>query len=247
MVFICSEVKKLYVSFQGMISSRRRKDVKYRIQISEPFNFEHRQVNLPGLTAEEILVLREKAAATRLGIHLDLSDRHPTGGLSSSNSSTLIPPSSSSRQHVAPPPVISCSAPTITATHHNLLLSSTTLRTCSSQSSLRSGISRSGSMAKIVPSIQHHYQNEKAAISQGNFSLLLLDDPDVFSDVETRGRKKAEEKKPRIELPVLKFEYGGDDDDLDMMGTGLMMDLDMFELGSPISPLSPSLAQRGGR
>ncbi|KAK3985991.1 hypothetical protein QBC44DRAFT_145006 [Cladorrhinum sp. PSN332] len=237
MVFICSEVKKLYVSFQGMITSRRRKDVKSRIQISEPFNFERRPVSLPGLTAEEILVLREKAAATRLGIHLELSD--PTA---SSSGSTLMP---CSRQQ--PPPLVSSSVPVHPI---SIPLSSTTPRTCSSRSSLRSGMSRSGSMAKIPNPV---HPNERAATSQGNFSLLLLDDPEIFSPFDadssaaasTRGRKKEKTAimpAGRTELPVLRFDH----DDEDGGTSAGAVDWDMFELGSPVSPLSPSLAQRGG-
>ncbi|GAB1318638.1 hypothetical protein MFIFM68171_08848 [Madurella fahalii] len=65
---VCAEVKRLYASLQEMIGLRRRKGVKHPLQISEPFNFKKETTTLPGFTEDEIAVLREKAAASRLGI-----------------------------------------------------------------------------------------------------------------------------------------------------------------------------------
>ncbi|KXX72880.1 hypothetical protein MMYC01_210386 [Madurella mycetomatis] len=65
---VCSEVKRLYASLQEMVGLRRRKGVKHSLQISEPFNFKKEITILPGFTEDEIAVLREKAAASRLAI-----------------------------------------------------------------------------------------------------------------------------------------------------------------------------------
>ncbi|KAI8686944.1 hypothetical protein NCS56_00266500 [Fusarium sp. Ph1] len=46
---------------------RRRKE-KRTMQISEPFNFEKNPVHLPGLSEEQLVMLREKEAASRIGI-----------------------------------------------------------------------------------------------------------------------------------------------------------------------------------
>lgn len=92
--------------------------------------------------------------------------------------------------------------------------------------------------------------NEKAARSQSGFSVLLLDDPEVFSfegdhppSDGARGRRTAANVERALGgevLPVIRFANGGLDMDMDM-------DTDFFELGGvPVSPLSPSLAQRGG-
>ncbi|RMJ14588.1 hypothetical protein CDV36_005742 [Fusarium kuroshium] len=46
---------------------RRRKE-KRTMQISAPFNFEKNPVHLPGLSEEQLVMLREKEAASRIGI-----------------------------------------------------------------------------------------------------------------------------------------------------------------------------------
>ncbi|KAL1839924.1 hypothetical protein VTJ49DRAFT_1012 [Mycothermus thermophilus] len=63
-----SEVKRLYTSLQDLVGLRRK---KRSVVISEPFNFRREPTVLPGLTEDELVVLsilREKAAASRLGI-----------------------------------------------------------------------------------------------------------------------------------------------------------------------------------
>ncbi|KAI0482025.1 hypothetical protein GGR56DRAFT_618182 [Xylariaceae sp. FL0804] len=41
---------------------------KRSLQISAPFNFVHETVSLPGVSEDEIAILKEKAAASRLGV-----------------------------------------------------------------------------------------------------------------------------------------------------------------------------------
>ncbi|GAW14492.1 hypothetical protein ANO14919_038950 [Xylariales sp. No.14919] len=38
------------------------------LQISAPFNFKHETISLPGLSEDDIAILKEKAAASRLGV-----------------------------------------------------------------------------------------------------------------------------------------------------------------------------------
>ncbi|KAK0715589.1 hypothetical protein B0H67DRAFT_645320 [Lasiosphaeris hirsuta] len=65
---VYSNVKRICSSLQDLITFRQRKDAKRQFQISEPFNFKKEPTTLPGLSEDEISVLREKAAASRLGI-----------------------------------------------------------------------------------------------------------------------------------------------------------------------------------
>ncbi|KAI1078199.1 hypothetical protein F5B20DRAFT_232274 [Whalleya microplaca] len=41
------------------------------LQISPPFNFKHETVSLPGVSEDEISILKEQAAASRLGVAPD--------------------------------------------------------------------------------------------------------------------------------------------------------------------------------
>ncbi|KAI0103221.1 hypothetical protein GGR51DRAFT_525098 [Nemania sp. FL0031] len=41
------------------------------LHISAPFNFKHETVSLPGLSEDDIALLKEKAAASRLRVHND--------------------------------------------------------------------------------------------------------------------------------------------------------------------------------
>lgn len=41
------------------------------LQISKPFDFKHNNVALPGVSEDEIAILKEKAAASRVGIAPD--------------------------------------------------------------------------------------------------------------------------------------------------------------------------------
>ncbi|KAI0006785.1 hypothetical protein F4779DRAFT_548042 [Xylariaceae sp. FL0662B] len=48
------------------------------LQISAPFNFKHETVSLPGVSEDEIAILKEQAAASRLGVAPDGSGVSPT-------------------------------------------------------------------------------------------------------------------------------------------------------------------------
>ncbi|KAK4146589.1 uncharacterized protein C8A04DRAFT_25505 [Dichotomopilus funicola] len=63
-MLVYSEVKRLYTSLQEIMGRRRKR----QLQISDPFDFKKEVTIIPGLTEDEITVLREKAAASRLGI-----------------------------------------------------------------------------------------------------------------------------------------------------------------------------------
>ncbi|RFN51979.1 hypothetical protein FIE12Z_3807 [Fusarium flagelliforme] len=52
---------------QTIVRQRRRKE-KRSLDISAPFNFEKNPVNLPGVSDEQLAMLREQAAASRIGI-----------------------------------------------------------------------------------------------------------------------------------------------------------------------------------
>ncbi|KAK3318203.1 hypothetical protein B0H66DRAFT_227802 [Apodospora peruviana] len=76
---LCSDVKRLYSSFQDIVRFRRRKSVKRQLVISEPFNFKKEVTAIPGLTENEyyeICVLREQAAAKCVGIANHDDDNH---------------------------------------------------------------------------------------------------------------------------------------------------------------------------
>ncbi|KAK4202395.1 hypothetical protein QBC40DRAFT_43959 [Triangularia verruculosa] len=260
-MYLCAEVKRLYSSLQEMITSRRgalrrhgRGGSKRQLVISEPFNFEHRPVTLPGLTPEEILVLREKAAATRLGIHTDSPPTLPTYSVSapssSSNSSTTNP----NVTGILPP----LPHPIITSLHTTSGPGRSSSRAGSSMrsSSARSGtISRSESMARIpYPSNLRHYASSEhmkpmpmpipsggGLPTQSNHSLLLLGDldDDIVSPLELDSGYSRPSSRGRVNVHT----------NIDTVGM-FPLDLDFehlereFELGSPISPLSPPKSQK---
>ncbi|KAK4677655.1 hypothetical protein QC764_300705 [Podospora pseudoanserina] len=252
-MYLCSEMKRLYTSFQEMITSRKmalrrngREGSKRPLVISAPYNFEQIPVTLPGLTPEEILVLREKAAATRLGIHADSPPSIATYSVSapssSSNSSTPNP----NVTGVLPPP-----PPPIITNLHTSGPGRSSSRAGSSMrsSSARSGtISRSESMARIpCPSNLRHYASSEQVKpmpmpmpipsggglpAQSNHSLLLLGDfdDDVVSPLELDSHSRPGSRS-----------RGHVNNNVDPVGM-FPFDLDFereFELGSPISPLSP--------
>ncbi|KAK3324358.1 hypothetical protein B0T19DRAFT_443772 [Cercophora scortea] len=64
----------------GSIVSPRRSKVAKRKEMSEPFNFRKEAVMLPGLSEDEISVLREKAAASQLGVRDDMDVESILGG-----------------------------------------------------------------------------------------------------------------------------------------------------------------------
>lgn len=76
---------------------------KSRLQISAPFNFKHETgASLPGFSEDEIAILKEKAAASRLGV---MSDASPNAA----SSNTTIP-----RRAPAPPPPPTTQVRTVT-------------------------------------------------------------------------------------------------------------------------------------
>ncbi|OAA32223.1 hypothetical protein AAL_01555 [Moelleriella libera RCEF 2490] len=62
----------LYNRIQSIIRDRAKKQ-RREIEISAPFDMKHETVNIPGVSQEEIAILREKAAASRIGV-LELRD-----------------------------------------------------------------------------------------------------------------------------------------------------------------------------
>ncbi|KAK7420875.1 hypothetical protein QQZ08_010204 [Neonectria magnoliae] len=64
---ISTNVRTLCSRVQTLIRQRRRKE-KRAMQISAPFNLKHEPVQLPGVSEDEIAMLRDKAAASRIGI-----------------------------------------------------------------------------------------------------------------------------------------------------------------------------------
>ncbi|KAI0396738.1 hypothetical protein F5Y17DRAFT_78875 [Xylariaceae sp. FL0594] len=49
-------------------AAARDKRTSQIMKISAPFNFKHETVSLPGLSEDEITLLKEKAAASRIGV-----------------------------------------------------------------------------------------------------------------------------------------------------------------------------------
>ncbi|KAG5928796.1 hypothetical protein E4U42_007981 [Claviceps africana] len=69
----------LYTRIQSIIRNcarRQRRDVE--VEISAPFGLKREPVNLPGVSQEEIFILREKAAASQIRI-LELRPESPSG------------------------------------------------------------------------------------------------------------------------------------------------------------------------
>ncbi|KAK4454460.1 hypothetical protein QBC34DRAFT_471378 [Podospora aff. communis PSN243] len=98
---VCMNVKMLCSSLQGMVGLRRRKDVKRQLQISQPFNFKKETTILPGVTEDEITVLREKAAASCLGVADELHSRSPSPDYAHPRQPPPIPTRHSSRNSTA--------------------------------------------------------------------------------------------------------------------------------------------------
>ncbi|OBS19316.1 hypothetical protein FPOA_11040 [Fusarium poae] len=71
---ISDDFNMLRERVQTIIRQRSRKE-KRGLDISAPFNFEKNPVNLPGVSEEQLSMLREQAAASRIGI----ADHHSPG------------------------------------------------------------------------------------------------------------------------------------------------------------------------
>lgn len=67
-----------------LVRQRRRKDngIVSR-QISSPFDFRHESSSLPGISDDEISMLRDKAAASRIGIADPVVPRAPISAIPS--------------------------------------------------------------------------------------------------------------------------------------------------------------------
>ncbi|KAG6151179.1 hypothetical protein E4U37_005233 [Claviceps purpurea] len=67
----------LYTRIQSVIRNRSRRQRRQPdVEISAPFGLKREAVNLPGVSQEELSILREKAAASQIGI-LELRPESP--------------------------------------------------------------------------------------------------------------------------------------------------------------------------
>ncbi|KAI1746471.1 hypothetical protein F4782DRAFT_536437 [Xylaria castorea] len=55
-------------------TAAKEKRNSHTLQISAPFNFKRETISLPGLSEDEIATLKEKVAASRLGVSDDSND-----------------------------------------------------------------------------------------------------------------------------------------------------------------------------
>ncbi|KAK3935649.1 hypothetical protein QBC46DRAFT_45455 [Diplogelasinospora grovesii] len=82
MMQVCTNMKKYLQDLVGSSKSNRKKHIKLksreRLEISAPFNFKKETAEIPGLTQDEISMLREKAAASCLGVAYADSDPDET-------------------------------------------------------------------------------------------------------------------------------------------------------------------------
>ncbi|KAM7203863.1 hypothetical protein V8F20_003869 [Naviculisporaceae sp. PSN 640] len=65
---LCTDVKRLCTSIRVKMFKRGKETKRSKLVISEPFNFKREITTLPGLSEDEISVLREQAAASCVGI-----------------------------------------------------------------------------------------------------------------------------------------------------------------------------------
>jgi len=81
---IKTNVRLLCSRVQTILRQRRRKQVHKPLpEISAPFDFKREPVLLPGVSQEELSILREKAAASRIGV----AETMPPSPMLSRNSS----------------------------------------------------------------------------------------------------------------------------------------------------------------
>ncbi|KAG5971986.1 hypothetical protein E4U55_000974 [Claviceps digitariae] len=70
----------LYTRIQSIIRNRarrQRREAEAEVEISAPFGMKREPINLPGISQEEIFILREKAAASQIRI-LELRPESPS-------------------------------------------------------------------------------------------------------------------------------------------------------------------------
>ncbi|KAM0261680.1 hypothetical protein ACHAQJ_002132 [Trichoderma viride] len=75
-----SNVRSLYERMQAALRHGKRKQ-KRGLEISGPFGLKKEPVFLPGISQEELCILREKAAASRIGVAEDSMFPDPTSSL----------------------------------------------------------------------------------------------------------------------------------------------------------------------
>ncbi|WZH41329.1 uncharacterized protein QYS62_002275 [Fusarium acuminatum] len=90
---ISDDFQTLCERVQTMVRQRRRKE-KRSMEISEPFNFVKNPVDLPGVSSEQLAMLREHAAAGCIGIADPPSPTAPRSPCSTSSlfSNPVRPP-----------------------------------------------------------------------------------------------------------------------------------------------------------
>ncbi|KAJ1331801.1 hypothetical protein MN608_05264 [Microdochium nivale] len=103
----CISFKALTFRVQKLIGLKRKAAHRRSLRISAPFNFVHESSALPGISEDEISILKEKAAASRIGVapgSPDTTTRHRRAPAppSSSHSSTSSPSSPSPLRSHAP-------------------------------------------------------------------------------------------------------------------------------------------------
>ncbi|KAK5658265.1 hypothetical protein OQA88_2240 [Cercophora sp. LCS_1] len=90
-----SSMMQVYASakrlFQDAVGLKRRKNIK-RLQISQPFDFKKEAVIIPGLSEDEISVLREKAVASCIGTIDDHGSRSSSRAPSPDSANPCNPP-----------------------------------------------------------------------------------------------------------------------------------------------------------
>ncbi|KAI1740094.1 hypothetical protein F4680DRAFT_448288 [Xylaria scruposa] len=62
-----------------LVGSRSKRN-SHTLEISAPFGFKRETINLPGLSEDEIASLKEKVAASHLGVHDDSNDNSSAFG-----------------------------------------------------------------------------------------------------------------------------------------------------------------------
>ncbi|KAI1132398.1 hypothetical protein F5Y10DRAFT_231092 [Nemania abortiva] len=97
---ICLPLKGFTTRLQRLVGLKSRaagaatneKRNSHILHISAPFNFKHESISLPGLSEDDIALLREKAAASRLGV-TDVHDDGSSSAFGSPRKAPRAPPS----------------------------------------------------------------------------------------------------------------------------------------------------------
>ncbi|KAM0326767.1 hypothetical protein ACHAQA_006641 [Verticillium albo-atrum] len=83
-------IRGFYLRVHKMMGLPRRKEEKPRLEISAPFNFQKVNMDLAGVSADELSLLKEQAVASRIGIADPDIDGPTRGGITSSKSAPLM-------------------------------------------------------------------------------------------------------------------------------------------------------------